>query len=98
MYTSIGSQVTQATKFYKTAPNIFSTIIELLSLTHKNVYHFIRTEQKVPDKGYIHGSLQNCGVDSVELASYHDSGPPECGGSSYIFGKRLCIDMVHYHP
>jgi len=58
---SLGRRVTQVTKFYTTAPNIFSKITVLLSLAHKNVHQFTRTEKKAPDNGDVHRSLQNCG-------------------------------------
>jgi hypothetical protein len=90
--TILGRQVTQATKFYTTAPNIFSTITVLLSSTHKNVYQFTCTEQKAPDKGDVHGSLTNCASTARNSLHVTILDPK-------MWKKLLwfCFDMVLYH-
>ena len=48
-YTNLRRLVALATKLYTFASNTFSIITAYFSLESKNVYQFLRTEQKAPD-------------------------------------------------
>ena len=54
---------TQVIKFCTVAPHIFTINFAFYSLlTHKNVYQFTCTGQKVPSNSEAHRSVQNCRV------------------------------------
>jgi hypothetical protein len=61
--TNPGRLVTWVTKFCTVALNIFSTVTAVFFPPdiQKNVYQCTCTEQKKPDKGEVHRSLQYCG-------------------------------------